>query len=162
MWWPIYSRITGNIFFQWKIIFRGPTRGVKSKKKENFKVVGILCCVYSKLVSGDAWPNAKGISSIGPTCWEKTSKTCQNIGIFWRLPKSAKLNHILVVFSWQGDQIELIPFALFQASSDTSLEYPQRIILRTLKFLFFVGGKKWFPVVLLYIGQHIRYLRIWY
>jgi hypothetical protein len=82
----------------------------------------------------------------GPTCWEKTSKTCLNFGIFWRLPKSAKLDHILEVFSRQGDRIELIPFALLKASSDTSLEYPQRIILRTLKFHFFrVDPPLWDP-----------------
>ena len=40
----------------------------------------------------------------------------------------------LDVFSGQGDRMELIPFALCQASRDTSLEYPHHIISRTLKF----------------------------
>jgi hypothetical protein len=43
----------------------------------------------------------------------------------------------LDVFSGQGDQIEPIPFALSHASWDTSLDYPQRIITRSLKFHFF-------------------------
>jgi hypothetical protein len=54
--------------------------------------------------------------------------------IFWHLPRSVKSDNILEVFSGQGDRIELI--ALFQASLDTSLEYPQHIIPRTLKFQF--------------------------
>ena len=37
-------------------------------------------CWYSKLVSWDAWFNGKGLSSIGSSCAEKTSKMCQNIG----------------------------------------------------------------------------------
>ena len=37
-------------------------------------------CWYSKLVSRDAWFNRKGLSSIGSSCAEKTSKMCQNIG----------------------------------------------------------------------------------
>ena len=41
---------------------------------------------------------------------------CQNIPIF---------DNVLDVFSRQGDRIELIPFALSQASSDTSLDYTQ-------------------------------------
>jgi hypothetical protein len=43
-------------------------------------------------------------------------------------------------FLWtrhKGDWIELIPFALFLASPDTSFAYPQHIIQRTLKFHFF-------------------------
>ena len=53
----------------------------------------------------------------------------QNIPIF---------EHVLDVFSRQGDQIELIPFALSQAGCDTSLDYPQHIIPITLKFHFFM------------------------
>jgi hypothetical protein len=41
---------------------------------------------------------------------------------------------VLSVFSQQGERIKLIPFALCQASLDTSLEYPQHIITRTLNF----------------------------
>ena len=51
--------------------------------------------------------------------------------------KSAKSDHILDIFSGQGAQIELIPFALFQASPDRSSEYPQHSIQRTLKIIFF-------------------------
>ena len=39
----------------------------------------------------------------------------QNIPIF---------QHVLDVFSGQGGRIELIPFAMSQASWDTSLDYP--------------------------------------
>ena len=37
-------------------------------------------------------------------------------GIFLHLSKTAKSDHMLDVFSGLGDQIELIPFALIQAS----------------------------------------------
>jgi hypothetical protein len=43
----------------------------------------------------------------------------------------------LDVFSQNVGPIELIPFALGQASPDTSLQYPQHNILATLKFHFF-------------------------
>ena len=74
----------------------------------------------------------------------------QNIPIF---------RQVLNVFSQQGGLIELIPFALGQASLDTSLEYPKHIIPRTLKSTFFrltplVGPlklffneKKYFPLL---------------
>ena len=47
MLWPIYNRISGNISFHRKNIFRGPTRGVKSKKSgisklSEYYVVGTL------------------------------------------------------------------------------------------------------------------------
>jgi hypothetical protein len=88
-------------------------------------------------VSQDYWNNAKGISSIWYPCPEKTSKTCINIGIFYRRPETANSDHILDVFSGQSDRIKLIPFAFFQASWDTSLEYPQHSISATLKFHYF-------------------------
>jgi hypothetical protein len=87
-------------------------------------------------VSQDAWNNAKGISSIRSPCPKKTSKTCINIGIFYRRPETANSDHSLDVFSGQSDRIKLIPFEFFQASWDTSLEYPQHIILKTFKFHF--------------------------
>jgi hypothetical protein len=81
---------------------------------------------------------------------------CINIGIFRYWPETAKLDHILHVISGQGDQIELIPFAMSQASFD----YPQHIIPITLKVHFFrvdtpLGGplklfvdeKKYFPLL---------------
>jgi hypothetical protein len=62
--------------------------------------------------------------------WRKRSKRgpillFQNIPIFM---------YVLDVFSGQGNRMELIPFALCQASRDTSLEYPHHIIPRTFKF----------------------------
>ena len=45
--------------------------------------------------------------------------------------------HILAVFSDLRGLIELIPFAMSQASWDTSLDYPQHIIPITLKIHFF-------------------------
>ena len=53
----------------------------------NFKVIRIICCGYSKLVSRDAWHNEKGISS--------TSITCRNIGIFWSWPEIAHFGRFL-------------------------------------------------------------------
>jgi hypothetical protein len=43
--------------------------------------------------------------------------------------------HILDVFSQQGGPIELVPFALGQASLDTSVEYPQ-LFLEHRKSIF--------------------------
>ena len=53
------------------------------------------------------------------------SKIAQYFGTFVR------------VFSKHNGPIEPIPFALVQASSDTSLEYPQHRISVTLKFHYF-------------------------
>ena len=57
-----------------KCLNRGPQNFVGPPWGPNFKVLGIIWCGYSKLVSQDAWHNAKGISSIWPPCPEKTSK----------------------------------------------------------------------------------------
>jgi hypothetical protein len=101
MWWPIYKRILGNIFFPSKNIFGGPPRGVNSEKVE-FQRIGTKC---------------------GPIF--AISGQRQNIPIF------------LHIFSGLGDRIHLNPFLFSQASSDTSLDYSQHIIPRTLKFHFF-------------------------
>ena len=171
IWWPIDLRTLGFFLFWSTNICWPPSRGGQHPKKWNFKVLGITCCGYSTLVSRDTWHNAKGISSIRSPCPEKTAKTCRNIGIFCHWPEMAKSDHILDVFSLPGDWIELIPFAWCQASRDTSVEYPQHIIPRTLKFHFWggwpplEGGQQIFfdqnkkiPSVLRSIGHHIRNL----
>ena len=53
---------------------------------------------------------------------------------FWGYFETTKSDHVLEVFSGHSDRIELIPFALCQASQDTSLDYPQHIIAKTLNF----------------------------
>ena len=138
--WSQVQRRPEQFLFLPKNICWPPSRGGQPPKKWEFKVLGIICCGYSKLVSQDAWHNAKGIRSIRSPCSEKTSKTCSFIGIFWCWLKTAKSDHILDVFSGQGDRIEPIPFALCQASQDKSLEYQQHIIPRTLNF-HFLGGR---------------------
>ena len=52
---------------------------------------------------------------------------CQNIQSF---------GHILDVFSGVPNWIELIPFALSQASRDTSLDYPQGVFWRQQLFTY--------------------------
>ena len=94
-------------------------------------------------MSREAWLIAKGTSSIRVSCSKKTSKMCRNIGIFWHWPETAISNHILDVFSEQGSRIELIPFAMSQASRNTSLDYPQHIIPRTLKIHFLRVDPPW-------------------
>jgi hypothetical protein len=69
-------------------------------------------------------------------------------------PKYPNISAFSDVFYEQGDWIELIPVALSQAFGDTFwgltlLEGPQKMY-----------EKNWFPNVLLYIGQHIRYFQI--
>ena len=54
----------------------------------------------------------------------------QKMSTFW---------HIMDVFSALSYPIELIPFAMRQASWDTSLEYPQHNFPRNLIFKFFKG-----------------------
>ena len=53
------------------------------------------------------------------------SNICQINGVNWAMAKTAKFKHILGVFWALDDQIQLISFALFQASRDTSFEYSQ-------------------------------------
>ena len=100
-------------------------------------------CGYSKLVSWEAWYNAKGFSPIRASCPEKTSKKWSDIALL-----SVKLNisisrHILGVFSAQDARIKLIPFALYQASQDTSLEYPHEVVWNILKINFFKDWSPW-------------------
>jgi hypothetical protein len=40
--------------------FSTPLKGGSAPQKWTFKVLAITCCGYSKLVSQDAWYNAKG------------------------------------------------------------------------------------------------------
>ena len=102
-------------------------------------------CGYSKLVSWEAWYNAKGISLIQASCAEKTPKMSLKIDFFKDSPpppwgtlrthfweklknKIEIFRDILGVFSAQDAWIKLIPFALYQASQDTSLEYPHGVV----------------------------------
>ena len=87
--------------------------------------IGKICCGYSKLVSQDAWNTGKGIRLIQLHSPEKTSKTWNKFDIF----RTMLTEHVLDVFSGLGNRINLIPFWVFQASRDTSLEYPQHIFL---------------------------------
>ena len=120
-----------------KIIFpKVPSRGVKvgqNKKYWHFKVLQSVPWWYSKLVSRDAWFNGKGLSSIGSSCAEKTSKMCQNIGNC----RNSKFSLVLDFFSAHIDPIELKPFSLNQASRDTSLEYQQGALWSTWIFDFY-------------------------
>ena len=75
-------------------------------------------------MSQEAWLNAKGISSIWPPCPEKTSKMWSDFGVLGQRQNIPIFQHVLDVFSWPGDRIELIPFAFSQASWDTGLDYP--------------------------------------
>ena len=97
-------------------------------------------CRYSKLVSWEAWYNAKGISLIQASCAEKMSL---KIDIFSLTDKWAKSDHFFDVFSGQDAQIELNPFALYQVSQDTSLEYPHGVVWNILKINFL---KDWPPL----------------
>ena len=122
-------------------------------------------------MSQRAWLIAQEISSIRSPYFEKTSKMWSEYDNLGQRQNTAIFVHFLDVFSGQCDRIESIPFALIQAPWDTSLDYPQHMITRTVKFHFFLGWpsferapktfvdeKKCFPDVFLYIGHHIRYL----
>jgi hypothetical protein len=47
-----------------KLPYLGPQNFVAPPLGPNLKILGIIWCGYSKLVSQDAWHNAKGIISI--------------------------------------------------------------------------------------------------
>ena len=93
-------------------VFLTPLKGGEPPKKLKFKVLANICCGYSKLVSQDAWHNAKGIGSIRSSCPEKTSKMWSDFAVLGRRQNIPINIHVLDVFSGQGDQIDLIPFAL--------------------------------------------------
>ena len=94
----------------------------KMSKYDHIFRIRKICCGYSKLVSRDAWNTQKGIRLIRSPSPEKTSKTC-SVSI---VLKMSNLFHVLDVFSGLCSRINLIPFPVFQASCDTSLEYPQQ------------------------------------
>ena len=54
--------------------------------------------------------------------------------------KIAIFQQFLDVFSAQDDRIYFWSFACYQASKDTSLEYPQRVFWSNLKIHFFTSG----------------------
>ena len=85
-----------------------------------------------------AWASYSAFLEEHSLCLQAGHLTFRNIEIFWHWPKTAKFDHIFDVFSGQGNRIELIHFALSQASWDTSLDYPQHTIPRTLKIHFFM------------------------
>jgi hypothetical protein len=107
LYWVIQRRSKQFLFLP-KNVFWPPSRRGQSPKKWKFKVLAMICCGYSKLVSHDAWHNTKGIRSIWSLCPEKTSKTCRIIGIFWCWPQTAKWDHISGIFSGCGDWIYLL------------------------------------------------------
>ena len=100
-------------------------------------------CGYSKLVSQGAWYNAKRINLIRASSAEKTPKMFLNIDIFSSTEKWAISDHFFDVFSGQDARIELNPFAFYQASRDTSLEYPHGVVWNILKINIFKDCPPW-------------------
>ena len=94
-------------------------------------------CGYSKPVSQGACYNAEGISLIQASCAEKTPKMFLNIDIFCSTDKLAIFDHFFPVFSGLDAWIELNPFALYQDSRNTCLEYPHGVVWNILKINFF-------------------------
>ena len=60
-----------------------------------------------------------------------------NFDIFGSTDKWAKSDQFFNVFSGQDARIELNPFAFYQASRDTSLEYPHGVVWNILKITIF-------------------------
>ena len=96
-----------------------------------FKFHQSMPCGYSKLVPEVAWPDGKWIRAIQPLNPEKTSKDVL------KTPKMVIYYHLFDIFSGPSDLIDLIPFALCQATSGTSLEYPHGILWWNLKIVIF-------------------------
>ena len=143
MWCSITQGLLQHFYFFSKMGSKGLSRGGQSLKKLIFKMFQTTSCGYSKLVSQGAWYNAKGINLIRASSDEKTPKMFLNIGIFSSTDKWAISDHFFDVFSGQDDWIELNPFALYQASWDTSLEYPHGVVWNIFKINFF---KDWPPL----------------
>ena len=76
-------------------------------------------------MSQEAWLNAKGIRSIRLGGPEKTSNMWSNLTVWDNCQNIPLFADILDVFSFLRNRIELISFALNQASRDTSLDYRQ-------------------------------------
>ena len=75
--------------------------------------------------------------------WRKLPK-CDPILLIWVNNKI--FQYLDTFWTQQVGPIELIPFPLGEASADTSLEYPQLIILSTLNSNFFrVDPPLWDP-----------------
>ena len=71
---------------------------------------------------------------------------------------NAKSDHI---FSWQGDQIELMPFALCLAYRDKSLDYPQHILpighhLKYMLYKFKHILEIYYPITLLPLNYSLH------
>ena len=75
------------------------------------------------------------LSLISFSCLRKRPKSGQNLPI-WNI---ASFSHFLDVFSAQDERINFSSFACCQASWDTSLEYPQRVLSRK-KYFHFIKG----------------------
>jgi hypothetical protein len=67
-------------------------------------------------------PMQKESARLDHPAGRKRPKRAEILGYFSIFTNQQKSAHILDVFSGKGDRIELIPFELFQASPDTSLE----------------------------------------
>ena len=138
-----YTRIIGTFLFFLKNGFKGSLKGGQSLKKLIFKIFQTTSCGYSKLVSQGAWYNAKRINLIWASSAEKTPKMFLNIDIFSSTDKWAISDHFFDVFSGQDDRIELNPFALYQASWDTSLKYPHGVVWNIFKWNFLMINPPW-------------------
>ena len=90
-----------------------------------------------------AWHNAKGISSIRQCSTEKTSKMYQNMSTFYSMCKIAISEYVLDVFSAPQCRIELIPFALCQATHRHKFRVLTRPVLKRKFFNFILH----FPMV---------------
>ena len=112
--------------------FQVPSKGVKGQNSRNFLVSKIpLVGSLSLCLKTPDSTQKKLTQSDHPTRRKRP-----NVWKFWvicRCPKSTKFNHILDVFSSWGGRIELNPFALIQASGDTSLDY------LSFPFLYFLS-----------------------
>ena len=143
MWCSITQGLLEYFYFLSKMCSKGLSRGGQSLKKLIFKMFQTTPCGYSKLVSREAWYNAKGFSSIRASCPEKTLKNWSDFAHLSVEPNMSKFRDILGVFSAQDARINLISFAEYQAPWDTSLEYPHGVVWNILKINFF---KDWPPM----------------
>jgi hypothetical protein len=159
-------RVTGNLFFLPKKIFRGPTKGVNPNNSGISKLLKyyVVRCLNQRKrnqLNPITLPRENVVNVVG-FCW------------FGQIPKypniSAHFERFLPIqWSDWADSFcigsgnpwpkFIVPTSLYYSNFEIPLFLGLTPFVGTLKIFF--GPKKRFPVTLIYLGHHIRYLRIW-
>ena len=121
-----------------KIFFGVPQRGSTSKKVEfQHSLNNMLCSLNLCLKKHDSMQ--KELVQSDHPALRKRPKCAKILGYFVVGPKHQNRTTFWTFSRSQLVGNKLISFAMSQAPWDTSLDYPQHVIPRMLKFHFFLG-----------------------